>query len=85
MEALQAIRGKTSPSSNLALIIRNQKLLQNKEHWVIRHIPREASRIVKMINVITQKVHVLLKAFIELLGTFDSDKINDAFNFINLI
>ncbi|MBA0827917.1 hypothetical protein Goarm_012657, partial [Gossypium armourianum] len=44
-EVVQAIQGRNSESSSSALVRRVQKLLQNKEFWVVRHVSREVNYV----------------------------------------
>ncbi|MFQ6663817.1 hypothetical protein Gotur_031179 [Gossypium turneri] len=44
-EVVQAIQGRNLESSSSALVRRVQKLLQNKEFWVIRHVSREVNYV----------------------------------------
>ncbi|MBA0723691.1 hypothetical protein Golax_004251 [Gossypium laxum] len=63
LEVVHALQRSVSANSNSALVRRIQQRLRNFEHWVVRHVPREANiitdRIAKMVVVDMEGVNVL--------------------------
>ncbi|MBA0642030.1 hypothetical protein Goklo_026495 [Gossypium klotzschianum] len=49
LEVVKAIQEGYSVSSNSALLQRIQLMLQSKNHWVIRHVPRECNQVADLI------------------------------------
>ncbi|MFQ6650614.1 hypothetical protein Gotur_022594, partial [Gossypium turneri] len=49
LEVVKAIQEGDFVSSNLVLLQRIMQLLQNKDHWVIRHMPRESNQVNNLI------------------------------------
>lgn len=89
LKVVQAIRPDTSAISTTTLLRRIQKLLQHKEYWVVKHIPREtncvAYKIAKLVSVDMVGINVLTTALAKLLKLVDRDKINGAFDIVRLI
>ncbi|MBA0871472.1 hypothetical protein Goshw_026242, partial [Gossypium schwendimanii] len=69
---------------NSALIRRIQILLQDKDHWVLCHISREANHVVDQISKMAptdlEGVQNLTTAPLELIEILDSDKSSGAFD-----
>lgn len=59
------------------------KLLQNKEHWAVRHILKEANHVDD--RIVKTEHMILATAPIKFLEVLDSDKTSSAFDIINLI
>ncbi|MBA0876273.1 hypothetical protein Goshw_011041 [Gossypium schwendimanii] len=63
LEDVHALQRSVSANSNSALVRRIQQRLRNFEHWVVRHVSREANiitdRIAKMVVVDMEGVNVL--------------------------
>ncbi|MBA0748699.1 hypothetical protein Gogos_002691, partial [Gossypium gossypioides] len=89
LEAVQAIQGIISTNPNSTLIRRIQILLQDKDHWVLRHISREANHVVDQISKMAptdlEGVQNLTTApNLELIEILDSDKSSGAFDIVNI-
>ncbi|MBA0735760.1 hypothetical protein Gogos_019575, partial [Gossypium gossypioides] len=94
LKVVHTIQRKTVANLILALVRRILQLLQNTEHlvntehWVVRHIPREANhvadRIAKMVATDMEEVNVLAAAPIELIETLDSDKASVSFVLVKI-
>ncbi|MBA0548440.1 hypothetical protein Golob_019542 [Gossypium lobatum] len=46
LEAVKAIQDSFLGTLNLALLRQSQQMLQCKEHWVLKHVPRERNQVV---------------------------------------
>ncbi|MBA0823367.1 hypothetical protein Goarm_020102, partial [Gossypium armourianum] len=49
LEVVKAIQEGYSVSSNTALLQRIQLMLQSRNHWVIKHVPRECNQVADLI------------------------------------
>ncbi|KAK5772564.1 hypothetical protein PVK06_048853 [Gossypium arboreum] len=89
LEVIKAIQEGYSVSSNSTLLWRIQQVLQSRNHWVIRHVPRKSNQVASLIAKMSSNekvgIQVVEDKLRELIDTFEKDKTFGAFVHFSLI